>query len=344
MNVTDFIGVAIFILGACIGSFLNVCIYRWPLEKSVRKPTRSFCPNCEKMIPWYDNIPFISFILLGGKCRFCKKKISFRYFFVELTTAITFLVFYLYFGLSPVLLPYLVMVSGFIVATFVDFGHRIIPDQVGIGGMWAGLVFSLGIPSLHQESVGAMTAGRIIMWIILAIIILSSLYQYFRGRNNQTPQENAEEDSKENMIILFVVLVFCAIDLIVGYFIKSGGDEPSQWLSLLRSLDSGIVGVMVGGGLIYVMGLLGEFLFKKEAMGGGDVKLMAMVGAFLGWQAALMTFFLAPFFGAAYGGVEWLRKKDTAIAYGPFLVLGALITLFWGDRIFFWILYRHDIF
>ena len=131
-----------------VGSFLNVCIVRLPLEKSIVFPG-SHCVACRTPIQWYDNIPLISWIILGGRCRSCKAGISFRYWFVELLTALTFLFFYSYYGMQPVIWPYLAMVSGFIVATFVDFEHRIIPDEVSIGGMIAGLVFSLFVPQLH---------------------------------------------------------------------------------------------------------------------------------------------------------------------------------------------------
>ena len=94
-----------------------------------------------------------------------------------------------------------------------------------------------------------------------------------------------------------------------------------------------LLGVLVGGGAIYLMGVIGDFVFKKETMGGGDVKLMGMVGAFMGWKLALLTFFLAPFFGAGFGIVEKIRTKDSTIAYGPFLIMGALVSLFWGDKI-----------
>ena len=112
----------------------------------------------------------------------------------------------------------------------------------------------------------------------------------------------------------------------------------------LKSFGFSLLGVLVGGGMIYAMGMLGDFLFKKESMGGGDVKLMAMVGAFLGWKLAVLTFFLAPFFGAVYGVVEKIRTKDTTIAYGPFLVLGALMSLFWGDAIIRWIVSGYGLF
>ncbi len=248
------LGVFIFIIGAMTGSFLNVCIVRLPLEKSIVFPG-SHCVACRTPIPWYDNIPLISWLVLGGRCRACKEKISFRYWFVELLTALAFLLLYRHYGIQPILWPYLVMVSGFIVAVFVDFEHRIIPDEVSIGGMIAGVVFSLFIPQLY-------------------------------GTNSPF--------------------------LGVGY---------------------SLLGLLVGGGTIYLMGVIGDFVFKKETMGGGDVKLMGMVGAFMGWKLALLTFFLAPFFGAVYGIVEKIRTKDSTIAYGPFLIMGALTSLFWGDKI-----------
>lgn len=259
-----FFSIGFFLFGSIIGSFLNVCIVRLPHEKSVVFPA-SHCVHCKKPIAWYDNIPLISYLILAGCCRQCKAKISFRYFFVELVTGISFVLFYKYFGLQAVLIPYLVMMCGFIVATFVDFEHRIIPDEVSIGGMIAGVIFSIFIPQLHGQD--------------------------------------------------------------------------AFWNGALWS----IIGLLAGGGSIYLMGLLGDVIFKKESMGGGDVKLMAMVGAFMGWKYALLTFFLAPFFGAIYGIIEKLRTKDSTIAYGPFLVLGALLSLFKGDVILRWILNNYGI-
>ena len=254
MELNFLLGVFIFIVGAMTGSFLNVCIVRLPLEKSIVFPG-SHCVACRTPIKWYDNIPLVCWLVLGGRCRACNEKISFRYWFVELLTGMTFFLFYRHYGIQPVLWPYLVMVSGFIVATFVDFEHRIIPDEVSIGGMIAGVVFSLIVPQLHGTAFTVFGVG----------------------------------------------------------------------FSLL--------GLLVGGGSIYLMGVIGDFVFKKETMGGGDVKLMGMVGAFMGWKLALLTFFLAPFFGAGFGIVEKIRTKDSTIAYGPFLILGALTSLFWGDKI-----------
>ena len=263
MNEVQMIGTLVFIFGAIVGSFLNVCIVRLPDEKSVIRP-RSHCIHCQKPILWYDNIPLLSYLILKGRCRFCQKRISFRYFWVEFITALTFVGFYRYFGLSVLLIPYLVMVCGFIAATVIDFKHRIIPDEVSIGGILAGMIFSFFLPRLQ------------------------------------------------------------------------GLEVPPQGFPIfihLQSVGWSVAGVLVGGGVIYAMGLLGDFLFKKESMGGGDVKFLAMIGAFLGWKLAILTFFISPFFGAVFGIIEKVRKNDSAIPYGPFLALGALISLFWGEKL-----------
>ncbi len=258
---------AIFILGSLIGSFLNVCIYRLPREESVVRPA-SHCPRCKKNIPWYDNIPFLSYVILGGRCRFCKGKISFRYFLVELITALSFVVILFYFGLSYNFVVYATFVCGLIVATFVDIDHRIIPDEISLGGIVAGFVFS-SLRGLQLEPF---------------------IYNY-------------------------------------------------------RHLVDSFLGIIIGGGTIYLTGIIFDFVYFKllkrppiegetESMGGGDVKLLAMIGAFLGWKKALLTFFLAPFFGAVIGIFNLVFKKSHTIPYGPFLSLGAVLSLFWSDKIF----------
>jgi leader peptidase (prepilin peptidase)/N-methyltransferase len=258
--------ISIFVLGSMLGSFLNVCVHRMPLGESVVWP-RSHCPKCKKRIPGYDNIPFVSFILLKGRCRFCKERISWRYPLIELLTALSLVALYARFGLSFDFFIYLVFVSCLIVATFVDIQHRIIPDEISVGGLIVGFILN-SIKGLN----------------------LSPLSYDFR--------------------------------LMLNSFL----------------------GIIVGGGIIYLTGYLFDLVYFKllknppiqgetESMGGGDVKLLAMIGAFLGWQAALITFFLAPFFGAAVGIANLIVKKDHTIPYGPFLSLAAVIAIFWAGEI-----------
>ncbi len=266
--------IIVFLFGSIVGSFLNVCIHRMPLEESVVWP-RSHCPKCKKRIPGYDNIPFLSYILLGGKCRYCKEKISLRYPLVELLTAAMFLLFFNYYGLSYEFIMYALFGAGLIIATFVDIKHRIIPDEISVGGIVLGF-------------------------------ILNSL----RGFNLQ----------------------------------------PFSYHP--RHLIDSLSGIVIGGGIIWLTGFLFDLVYFKllkrpaiqgetESMGGGDVKLLAAIGAFLGWKYAVLTFFIAPFLGAIVGVINLLSKKDHTIPYGPFLSAAALISLFYGDKIIALLFFRY---
>lgn len=176
-----------FIFGSMVGSFLNVCIYRIPLGKSVVQP-RSFCPVSGKPIAWYDNIPIISFILLRGKGRISRQPISLRYPLVEVLTAILFLVCWLSFSPGKALCG-MIFCSILICATFIDFEHMIIPDSFSIGGMVAGVALAFAVPSLHIMSdsifflaslksgitalIGAFIGSALVLWIgLLAEIVL----------------------------------------------------------------------------------------------------------------------------------------------------------------------------
>ncbi|MFC1657995.1 prepilin peptidase [Candidatus Omnitrophota bacterium] len=260
------IKIFVFIFGSSIGSFLNVCIYRMPLEESVIKP-RSHCPHCKKTIPWFDNLPFISYLLLLGKCRFCKGKISSRYFLVEFITATVFLIFYNLYGISFDFFLYTLFVCLLIVATFVDISHRIIPDEISLGGLVAGF-------------------------------LLSGLR----------------------------------------------GISLSPFAFSARPLLDSLLGIIIGGGIIYLTGKIFDLIYFKllkkgpvdgetESMGGGDVKLLAMIGAFLGWKVALLTFFMAPLLGSVVGVANLLITKQHTIPYGPFLSLAAFINLFLAGAI-----------
>ncbi|MFA5361831.1 MAG: prepilin peptidase [Candidatus Omnitrophota bacterium] len=258
-----------FLFGSIVGSFLNVCIYRLPKGESVVMP-RSHCPVCNKTIRGYDNIPFLSYILLGGKCRFCKTGISVRYFIVELVTALFFLFLYNQYGRYGLVfdcLSYAVLGCGLIVATFVDIQLRIIPDEISVGGLIVGLLFG---------------------------------------------------------------------------FLKGISLEPLAYR--LSPFFHAFLGAIVGGGIIFLTGFFFDLVYFKmlkkppvegetSSMGGGDVKLLAMIGAFLGWQHAVLVFFLAPFFGIFIAIANLLIKKQHVIPYGPFLSLAAFLAIFRGSEI-----------
>ena len=243
-----------FMLGTIVGSFLNVCIYRLPLEQSIVRPG-SHCRACKHPIAWYDNVPILSFLALGAKCRHCRAPIALRYPLVEVLTGLATVAVVSRFGVQAPSLIYLAFVWALIAASFIDLDYRIIPDEISLGGLAIGLIISPLVPQLHGSA----------SWLI--------------------------------------------------------------------ALKRSCIGALVGGGLLYVTGVLGTLAFKKEAMGGGDVKLLAMAGSLLGWQAVTLAFFLAPLLAIGPGLAVLLLRKSHEIPYGPFLAAALLVALFGGDAV-----------
>jgi len=141
----------VFIMGSIIGSFLNVCIYRLPKGESIIFPS-SHCPKCKKNILWHDNIPILSYLALLGRCRYCKTRIAFRYFLVELVTALLSLLLFSYFGLNIKFFAYAVLIYALIIATFVDFEIQEIPDEISLGGIVVGLIVAAIFPGLFDSA------------------------------------------------------------------------------------------------------------------------------------------------------------------------------------------------
>jgi len=241
-----------FIVGSLWGSFLNVCIYRLPREQSIVRP-RSHCPSCQHLIAWRENLPLLSYIGLRGRCAHCGGRISWRYPIVELITGVATVGVVSRFGAWPIGWVYVAFVAALIAASFIDLEFQIIPDEISLGGLAAGLLVSALIPSLH------------------------------------------------------------------------GTD------SHLASFGRSVVGMVVGGGVLYGTGVVGDFIFRKESMGGGDIKLLAMAGSVLGWKLVLLTFFIAPIFALIPGLAVLVLKRSHIIPYGPFLSIGLVVALFAGD-------------
>src|SRR5436305_11053189 len=175
MNYDLFFSLFVIFLGACFRSFLNVCIYRLPRNLSVNQPRRSFCPSCQTQIPWHQNLPLVSWLVLRGRCANCGARIAFRYFAVELLTALFFLIIWKSFPWQ-IAIAYWVFIALIIAATFIDFEHFIIPDEITIGGTVAGLLAAIAIPRLMNTdrrlmalltSVASAALGYALLWLVL---------------------------------------------------------------------------------------------------------------------------------------------------------------------------------
>jgi leader peptidase (prepilin peptidase) / N-methyltransferase len=254
-----------FVIGACFGSFLNVCISRWPDGLSVVRP-RSRCPKCERQITAYENIPIFSWLALRGKCRGCRSPISFQYPLVEILVGVVWTLSYLHYGLTFTAVRVAMLITVLIGIAITDAKRYLIPDGF--------TVFGLG-------------------WVIATALIT-----------------------------LFI-----------------GDPEP------FAGAYDALLGACVGAGAIAIAGWLGEVALKKEAMGFGDVTLMAVVGAAVGPTRALITIFLGALIGAVvFLGVvypiTWLRTRAAKtefdpplVPFGVFLAPAAVIALLWGDRL-----------
>jgi leader peptidase (prepilin peptidase)/N-methyltransferase len=248
------VNILIFIFGLTIGSFMNVCIYRIPLSKSVASPRRSICPECNSTIRAYDNIPLISYMALGGKCRYCGVRIPLRYPIVEAISGMTALAVFTKFGLSAEALIYFAFVSSLVVITFIDIDHRIIPDVISLPAIPVGfLLASFLIPTMNYKS--------------------------------------------------------------------------------------SVAGILVGGGSLLAVAWIYELITKKEGMGGGDIKLLAMIGAITGWKGVLFTIFVASATGTVAGIAVMLKTQKNmklAVPFGPFLSIGAILYVFFGRELVVW--------
>ena len=237
--------------GLVIGSFLNVVIYRLPRGESIVYPP-SHCPNCEKEIKPYDNIPVISYIILGGKCRYCKAKISIRYFLIEILTALVFLIMYLNFKDNIIYCIFsIIFFSIMIILAFIDFEHMILPDELTLGGA-----------------------------------VLFFVYSFF-----------------------------------------------NPYLSTKESITAGI-----GGALFFALLYFFYLKVRKiEALGFGDVKMMLMIGFFLGIKKTIIMVFISSFLGLIVGLFFIIFKKKTmqfAMPFGTFLSIGSLLSFLYSEKIF----------
>jgi leader peptidase (prepilin peptidase)/N-methyltransferase len=248
----------VFIFGAVVGSFLNVCISRIPKGESVIHPP-SHCPKCRAPIRFFHNIPLVSYLLLRGRCCSCGERISFRYFAVELLMASLAVLLFYHFGLGLAFVVGFVFVAALIVISFIDLDVRIVPDVISLPGIVIGLLFS-----------------------------------------------------------------------VVGHYLMR---DP---LGVVPTPLGALIGVLAGGGFLLAVAWIYEKFTGVEGMGGGDIKLLAMIGAFLGWPSIPLTLFFSSLGGSIIGLSIMLAKgvdRRYALPFAPFLCLGALVYLFFGREI-----------
>jgi len=262
-----------FLFGLIIGSFLNVCIHRWPRGRSVVRP-RSHCVRCRKIIPWYDNVPVFSYLALGGKCRFCGRRISPRYPTVELLTGLLFFFFVRALGPTLVAAKMCVFAAILVALIFTDVEKRLLPDQLTLGGTLLGLAFAVFVP------VPDFTA-QAILWLFGAELT---------GR--------------------------------------------AKWLA------ESAFGALLPAFFLWLGGWIYERLRHREGLGLGDVKLISMVGAFLGLRNALLALVIGSVAGSVLGyGYIKATGKDAStypLPFGAFLGASALAAAVFGGRILGW--------
>ena len=245
------VAIAVSVFGACIGSFLNVCIYRLPRRESLLWPG-SRCTSCGRSLSWYENVPILGWIVLGGRCRTCRAHVSWMYPAVEVITALTFLSAYLLYGLTPLAAVRVLFACALIVLFVTDLQHKILPNVITLPGIVVGFACSLFLPPGWRDS---------------------------------------------------------------------------------------LIGIVVGGGVLFAIAETYYRVRGEEGLGMGDVKLLGMIGAFLGWKLMLLTLVLSSFLGSIIGvGVIALNRGDMkyALPFGTFLAVGAMVAAAVGDSIVTW--------
>jgi leader peptidase (prepilin peptidase) / N-methyltransferase len=347
-------GAFAFVLGAAVGSFLNVCIYRWPVDLSINRPRRSFCPNCKQPIPWHQNLPLISWLALGGRCANCGAKISFRYFAVELVTALLFLAIWESFPWQ-VAMAYWIFISFLIIGTFIDFEHFIIPDRVTIGGTIAGVVCGVAVPALMQTDSRLAGGVRSLLaaalgYVILLIVLEAGKIAFGRKRIRfDAPTTFTWRKRGDDA------------DFVVGI-------EESLWSDyfarekdrLLVTCDEARIDHHTYGNVMLdfrydrvtaeghvlmlddvsqISGVARELVIPREAMGRGDLKFLAAIGAFLGWRAVLFSLFAGSLLGSIVGLITLVVGKpvwSAKLPFGPYLAFGAVTWMFSGNMFLRW--------
>jgi leader peptidase (prepilin peptidase)/N-methyltransferase len=344
-----------FVFGCIVGSFLNVCIHRLPLGMSIVTP-KSHCPHCKYSIPWYLNIPLVTWLALHGRCKNCGAPISPRYFIVELLTGAAFLGCWLAFGNAshplqsmPLAFVYAVFLAGLIVATFIDFEHFIIPDEITLGGMAVGFAASFFLPSLHDAD--TLNVG---MWrsFIGAIVGAGAIYAILRMGKLLFGRQRVKLPVETKIIFTDTSVHLPDKEIPYEELFYRESDVIVLHARTVELVDRGYKDVLVRlspsaleigeekmnpDDVPCLEAVSTEIVLPREAMGLGDVKFMGAIGAFLGWQGVMFSLMLSSMIGAVVGvTLIAMRRREwsSRMPYGPYIALAAAIWIFGGKRFF----------
>ncbi|MSU04073.1 MAG: prepilin peptidase [Pedosphaera sp.] len=339
-----FWSMVLFALGSMVGSFLNVCIHRLPRGESVISPP-SHCPHCEYRIPWFLNVPIFTWIWVRGRCKNCKNPISIRYLLVEVLTGLLFLGTWLRYGniYWQVAIVMSVVLAGLVAATFIDYEHYIIPDEITLGGIGAGFLATVVVPAIQHTSdrAGAMRisfygilVGGGIVYGMLRLGKLLFGRQRFAFPPNSPLIFGETGITLPDQVVLYEEIFYRASDRItvraktvelpdICYWNK----DVSLTVSELRIGDL----ILQPSEVPQMIVTTDELIIPREAMGLGDVKFMAAIGAFLGPAATVLCLMLSAVFGSLVavstvllGKREWSAK----VQYGPYIALAAVVWVF----------------
>ena len=350
----EFWAVVMFGFGSIVGSFLNVCIYRLPLGLSVVSPP-SHCPHCKYSIPWFLNVPLLTWVSLGGKCKNCQAPISPRYFLVELLTGVAFLGCWLAFGgptatlhSAALALVNSIFLAGLIAATFIDFEHFIIPDEITLGGMGVGLACSTLLPALHGETLITGGMKQSILGLVVGAGVIYAILRagklLFGRQRLALPHET---------LIIFSETCIHLPDKDIPYedLFYRDSDVIAVEARTVELVDRCYKNVLVRltpkllrigddefnpESVPHLEATSAEIVLPREAMGLGDVKFMAAIGAFLGWQATLFSLMVSSIIGSVVGVVLIVAGKrawSSRLPYGPYIAVAAAIWVFWGRQL-----------
>ncbi len=367
-------------LGACIGSFLNVVIYRLPRGESLVFPG-SHCPKCGHSIHWYDNIPLVSWFVLRGRCRSCNAPISPRYLVIEAATAAIvgglYTCFYLLdirdaAGLFdqtwPTYAVHALLLCALLACAAVDMESWLVPLEVCWAVSLAGLVAASASPPARQflspvtPAIGAMSIAAV-LGLLVALILQNRgfLQRSFIDADikDPTPGDQGQGRAPKSVaitaecgvnprkeILREVLFLSPAIVLaVVAYFLATTGrtgaawgrlnspDEPGLFAAHFGAFQASLFGYLIGGLWVWGIRIFGTLAFGKEAMGLGDVHIMAAVGAVTGWIVPSIAFFVAPFFGLIWALYLWIGRGQRELPYGPWLAAAALVVIIFYDAI-----------